>query len=917
VFSLAIALILFLGSFQPVQASDITVTSSSDVLDAAESCSAVTITSLPGPDGVTSLREAVCVANQTRGSDIITFDAATDGIPIVLTGPAGEDANDTGDLDILYAGDLTILGSGAANTIIDGGGIDRVFHICPGGVCSNTVTITGVTIRNGSADFGGGILNQGGTLNLQDSTIGGANAGNTASDEGGGIENQAGTLTLDGTTVTNNTAEYGGGICNHAALNIQNGSTIGVVGLSNTAHNGGGIHNYAGSTIVKASTVISNTASSDGGGIYNYAGSTTVENSTIISNTASDDGGGIHIQDGSTTVETSTVSANNAADSGGGIYNHAALTVTDSTIGKEGGSNEAYYGGGIHNFSGQVTVSGSKITANKAFEGGGIYNHYSATLYVDKGSTIGGTGAGNTATYHGGGIFNGIGGTTTVDASTISANTAVRGGGIYSDATPVVQTSSTTGGIQATVPNTILAPAVLTVQNGSTIGGAGAGNTATVNGGGIYIGTDSTTTVKGSTVISNTAGSGGGGIFNWFGTTTVEDSTVISNAAVANGGGINNYLGTTTVDGCTISSNSAPQGGGIYNHATLIVNNSTIGGAGAGNTAVAGGGIHNWFGAATVDSSTISANTASHGGGIYNDAVSTAATANGGSLATATLSIQNSTIGGVGAGNTATTAGGGIYNGYEFTMQVVGSRILYNTAPNGGGVFSWNEFVGATSVTDSCIVGNSQYSFFNDKAAQQTATGDWWGAVGGPGAPGADTVGGNVDTSGFLNTPILGCAPDLLVDKTNNTGEVGVLGTPFNWTLTVTNSGLMEAVFYAGQRILEDDLPAGPTYGSPVVGNLVDVTNSANITCSIASGTLTCEATGANVTIAAATGRFDVVLPVTPNASGALSNPDGNCLVDPDGMVTESDEGNNNCPANTVIVREPWVYLPLVLRGSP
>jgi hypothetical protein len=174
-----------------------------------------------------------------------------------------------------------------------------------------------------------------------------------------------------------------------------------------------------------------------------------------------------------------------------------------------------------------------------------------------------------------------------------------------------------------------------------------------------------------------------------------------------------------------------------------------------------------------------------------------------------------------------------------------------------------------------------------------------------------------VDTSGFLNTPILGCAPDLLVDKTNNTGEVGVLGTPFNWTLTVTNSGLMEAVFYAGQRILEDDLPAGPTYGSPVVGNLVDVTNSANITCSIASGTLTCEATGANVTIAAATGRFDVVLPVTPNASGALSNPDGNCLVDPDGMVTESDEGNNNCPANTVIVREPWVYLPLVLRGSP
>jgi hypothetical protein len=219
-------------------------------------------------------------------------------------------------------------------------------------------------------------------------------------------------------------------------------------------------------------------------------------------------------------------------------------------------------------------------------------------------------------------------------------------------------------------------------------------------------------------------------------------------------------------------------------------------------------------------------------------------------------------------------------------------------------------------VTGSCIVGNSHYSFFNDKAAEQTATGNWWGAVGGSGAPGADTVGGPVDTSGFLNTPILGCAPDLQVDKSNNTDGVGAPGTPFNWTLTVANSGVMDAVFYAGQRILDDDLPASPTYGVPLVGNLVDVSNGANIACSITSGTLTCQATGANVTIGAATGRLEIVLPVTPNASGALSNPDGNCRVDPDGNVTESDESNNNCPADMVNIRERWVYLPLILRQS-
>jgi hypothetical protein len=218
--------------------------------------------------------------------------------------------------------------------------------------------------------------------------------------------------------------------------------------------------------------------------------------------------------------------------------------------------------------------------------------------------------------------------------------------------------------------------------------------------------------------------------------------------------------GTTTVDGCIVSANTAHSGGGIHNEDALNVTNSTIGGAGAGNSAVAGGGLYNGAGTIMVHGSTVSANTASLGGGIYNDAVDTATAAAGGIYNQATLNVTNSTIGGAGVGNTATTAGGGIYNGYEFTMQVTGSRILHNRAPNGGGVFSWNEVVGATSVTGSCLVGNSDTSFFNDKTAQQTATGNWWGAADGPGAPGADTVGGPVDTTGHLNTPILGCPAD-------------------------------------------------------------------------------------------------------------------------------------------------------------
>ena len=89
---------------------------------------------------------------------------------------------------------------------------------------------------------------------------------------------------------------------------------------------------------------------------------------------------------------------------------------------------------------------------------------------------------------------------------------------------------------------------------------------------------------------------------------------------------------------------------------------------------------------------------------------------------------------------------------------MTGSRILMNTATDGGGVFNDTDAAAATSVTGSCIVGNSVTSFLNNRPAQQIATGDWWGAATGPGTPGADTVGGNVDTSGYLTAPpIPGC----------------------------------------------------------------------------------------------------------------------------------------------------------------
>ncbi len=576
--------------------------------------------------GPGSLRQAINGANDNPGPDTINFAAETDGNPIILAGAVAEDGNASGDLDILDGGDLTVQGNGTANTLIDGNEIDRVFHVCPGGGCTNTVTFTGMTIRNGDADHGGGILNENATTTVEGSIV----SANTATHRGGGIYNVSGTTTLVGSTIAANTAQTGGGIHNNGTLNVQNGSIIGGVGAGNLAtHGGGGIYNFdSGMTTVNDSTVSANTANSQGGGIDNR--------------------GTLNVQNGS------TVSDNEAHGGGGGIFNEYGTTTVDgSTV----SANTTQLGGGIFNEHGTTTVDGSTVSANDAIQGGGIHNSCGGTTTVES-STV----SANDATHWGGGIYNSCGGTTTVDDS--------------------------------------------------FIGGTGAGNTAGEFGGGIY-NYDGTTTVDGSTINANTAGKFGGGIYNFNGAATVDDSTVSDNMA-------------------------SSDGGGIYNRHTPIAQN------------------------------------------------------------------------------------GG-------TTIVSGSRILNNTAANnGGGVYSDSSIGGATSVTGSCIVGNSAMSHFNSQIALLIATGNWWGAATGPNTPGADTVGGIVDVSGYLTTPILGCAPDLQVGKANDTGGNGEVGIPFNWTLTVSNTGLIRATFGAAQTILKDELPAGPRYGAPLTGSFVDVANSAN-----------------------------------------------------------------------------------------
>src|SRR5205823_2016828 len=122
---------------------------------------------------------------------------------------------------LLVEKSVTINAAGADVLAVDGNATSRVFQIGSG----ETVTISGLTIRNGHDDnMGGGIDNESGaTLTITNSTLSSNTAGsvNNPAVEGGGIFN-SGTLTIVNSTVSGNSAGgiagSGGGIENFGTL---------------------------------------------------------------------------------------------------------------------------------------------------------------------------------------------------------------------------------------------------------------------------------------------------------------------------------------------------------------------------------------------------------------------------------------------------------------------------------------------------------------------------------------------------------------------------------------------------------------------------------------------------------------------------------------------------------------------------
>lgn len=544
-----------------------------------------------------TLRDAIAKAANVTG--------ATAGDTIVFGLPVNSTITLSGS-ELLVEKNLSINGEAGSGLAISGNHQSSVFKINSGVVAtlkqllikngyvnypargggidnSGILTLIDSTVSGNTAAYGGGVSNDNGMLKLIDSAI----SSNSGSFQGGGIWSIGGTLTLVRSAVLNNKADGGGGggIYNMYTTMTLTDSEISS-NTGNRSDGGGGIYNYRGqltltNSKVSDNTAISTTSESGGGGIRNDSGILTLTDCTISNNVAtslfSSGGGGIY-SNGTLKLTHSMVTgniANGGFGPGGGIANHGATSLIDTEI---SGNTAADFGGGIRN-GGDLTMADSTISDNTAIDGGGIHN-VSRTLILTN-STI----SRNTASKSGGGIHNTYNGVIEITDSVVSDNTASYGGGVYSY-----------------FPNTVTNITGSLVANNAAIGNADS------SGGGIVNAFGSIVVLNESTVSDNTATFRGGGIDNANGTSishlAVIKTSVIGNRTHGNGGGAYNSSFIALADSIISNNSAAERGGGIDNSGELRLANSTI----SSNTAnIAGSGVYN-EGASTLVHGTLAGN---------------------------------------------------------------------------------------------------------------------------------------------------------------------------------------------------------------------------------------------------------------------------------------------------------------------
>jgi hypothetical protein len=311
-----------------------------------------------------TLREAVSIAS----CSLLLLCSATAAQAAVIRVPADQstiqlaiNASVNGDTVQVapgtYVENLNFLGKairvtseqGPQVTIIDGNQNGSVVVFVSGEGPQSL--LSGFTIRNGNAAFGGAY--RGGGIRVQNSSptiAGNVITSNSAGDGGGGISSSFGSPVIQGNMIMNNRQIPGwsGG---------TGGGGVSIVGASSAQLLNNAIYGNSWAT-------------ANGGGVSLFAaGTPTIKNNIITNNSAGSQGGGISMSNQSDAAIIQNVIAGNSAGSGGGIYwlvpsgARGPLVVNNTITGNHGPQGSAVFADG---FDGQVLLINNILVAAAA-----------------------------------------------------------------------------------------------------------------------------------------------------------------------------------------------------------------------------------------------------------------------------------------------------------------------------------------------------------------------------------------------------------------------------------------------------------------------------------------------------------------------------------------------------------------------
>jgi hypothetical protein len=184
----------------------------------------------------------------------------------------------------ILSGDIGIIGDNSDNS----------FHVITAQNVDATTIINGFVIHGGNANGDGDDACGGGFLNLNSSP------------------------TIDYLLFENNSATYGGGLCNR---NSSHPTITHSFFNNNTAQDGGGIYNDNQShPLISHVFLSSNTASRQGGGLFNQASSNPILGHVNFNGNTAVQGGGIANNNSNPKISHSILNGNQATD-GGGLFN--------------------------------------------------------------------------------------------------------------------------------------------------------------------------------------------------------------------------------------------------------------------------------------------------------------------------------------------------------------------------------------------------------------------------------------------------------------------------------------------------------------------------------------------------------------------------------------------------------------------